>query len=268
MWRIVRGVLAGSGLVLAGVGFIVFATAAVGVWWLKADVNRRTDVLADKALTAVNAGGHAVEFVNDVITQADRDLDQARRTAPVAPQQPVQPLFQFAAVQASQNLAGSVERAHAAIVTASDAVVVGESAVQMLGEDEKLRSWLGVKPDQLVQTRTDLTTAASELKRVRTVLGIPVDGGAGPTGDQLAAVGAALGRAQDFTNRMGEVVADARLRVDQTKRAVDLWVLRLALGITTIGVLGAAGQVFMARACWRALGKDDRPTVRPLGPMS
>jgi hypothetical protein len=52
---------------------------------------------------------------------------------------------------------------------------------------------------------------------------------------------------------MYEVIATARARVDETKRTVDDWVLRVAIGVTTFGVLGALGQFFMARFCWRVL---------------
>ena len=130
-------------------GFIAFAGAALGVWWVKIEVNRRTDTLAAKANTAVDAGDHAVAFVREVIDRADDDLDSARKTATAAPRESVHPFVHLAALQASQNLAGSVQRASAAVVVASDAVVVGESAVELLGEDGQLKNWLGVKPEQL-----------------------------------------------------------------------------------------------------------------------
>jgi hypothetical protein len=250
MWGIIHRVLAGIGLVLAVAGFIAFTGAAIGVWWVKAETNRRTDALAEKANTAVDAADHAVGFVREVIKQADDDLKMARNPEN-APQTRINPFLQLTAREASQNLAGSVDRASAAVVTASDAVVVGEAAVQLLGKDERLANWLGLKPEQLVQTRTGLGSASRELTRVRTVLGIPVD--AQPTAEQLVTVESALGQAREYTEQMGRVVAAARQQVEETKREVDLWVLRLAIGITVIGALGATGQVFMARACWRAL---------------
>ena len=47
-------------------------------------------------------------------------------------------------------------------------------------------SAVGVKPEQLAQTKTDLARASDELKQVRTVLGVPIGDG-GPTPEQLAA---------------------------------------------------------------------------------
>ncbi|HMC72303.1 MAG TPA: hypothetical protein VKJ07_24310 [Mycobacteriales bacterium] len=236
-------------------GFVAFAGAAVGVWWVKAETNRRTDALAVKAHGAVNAADHAVEFVRKVIDDGERDVKNARKDAPAAPTEPVNPFLQLTARRASADLAGSVERASVAVVTASDAAAVAQAALDVFGEESELpelKGWLGVKPEQLEQTRSGLTRASSELKQVRTILGVPLGDG-GPTAEQLVTVESALGQARELTNQMGQVVATARTRLDETKRAVDLWVLRVALGVTLVGAVGAVGQFFMARFCWRAL---------------
>ena len=268
MWGVVRRVLAGVGLVVAVVGFVVFAGAAVVVWRVKAEANRQTQALAAKAGAAMDAADHGVAFVREVIDRGYQDLDATRKTAALAPKEAVNPFFQAAAQQASQNLVGSVERANAAVATASDAVVVGEAALELFGEDEQLKHWFGVRPEHLAQTRTDLGAAARELRGVRTLLGIPV-GSEHPTEEQLVTVESALGQARGFTDQMARVVTVARQRVDETKRAADLWALRLALGITAVGAVGAAGQFFMARACWRALrsrmtSEGPRPRGEPM----
>lgn len=253
MWCVVRRVFAGLGLLVALASLGAFVGAAVVVWQIKEEANRRTEVLATKAGAAVDAADHAVEFVRRVIDQGYHDLDAARKTNNAIPPEPVNPFFRATALQASRNLAGSVERANAAVITASDAVVVGEAALELFGADEQLKGWLGVKPEQLAQTRTDLGAASRELKGVRTLLGVPVIPAERPTEEQLVTVESALGQARGLTDQMGRMVGVVRQRVDQTKRAVDLWVSRLALIITAVGVVGATGQFFMARACWRAL---------------
>jgi hypothetical protein len=224
------------------------------VWKVKAEANRQTETLAVKAHEAVNAADHAVGFVHQVIDQAEADLHAARKQ-PAAPAAPVNPFLQLTARRASTDLAGSVERASVAVVTASDATLVAQAALEVFGNDSQLRElkeWLGVKPEQLTRTRDDLNKATSELKQVRTVLGVPVGEG-GPTPEQLTMVESALTQARELTNQTGQVVATARVRVDETKRAVDLWALRVALAVTVVGVVGAAGQFFMARFCWRVL---------------
>ena len=45
----------------------------------------------------------------------------------------------------------------------------------------------------------------------------------------------------------------ARSKVNDTKRAVDIWAYRLALATTLICALATAGQLFMVRFCWRTL---------------
>jgi hydrogenase maturation protease len=246
---------AGVGLLIALVGFVAFAGAAVAVWKVKAETDRRTGLLTAKAHEAVGAADHAVGFVRRVLDQAKHDLAQTRENTG-APPEPVNPFLQLTARQASQNLAGSVERADTAVVIASDAAVVAEAALALLGNEKgeqasALKQWLGVDPDQLARTQSDLRSATRELKQVRTLLGVSL--GDGPTPDQLVTVESALSQAQSLTDQMGNVVATARSRVDETKRQVDLWVLRVALAVTAVGAVGAAGQVFMARYCWRVL---------------
>ena len=246
-----RRLLAVLGLVVSAAGFVAFAAAAVGVWWVKAETNRRTDAVTARAHTAVDAADRTVAFVRGVIAQADKELEEARKTP--APAQPVNPLVQITARRASQNLAGSVERASGAVVTASEAAVVAKAALELFEENAELKGWFGVNPEQLVQTQAGLEAASRELRNVRTLLGIPIDAGGQPTAEQLVTVESALKQASGFTDQMGTVVATARTRVDEAKRAVDLWVLRAALAVTGIGAVGAAGQFFMARFCWRAL---------------
>jgi hypothetical protein len=253
MWTVLGRLLAVLGLAVSLAGFVAFAGAAVAVWKVKAEANRRTDALAAKAHEAVGAADHAVDFVRQVLGSARKQLEAARGRSDEPPQ-PVNPFLQLTARQASQSLAGSVERADAAVVLASDAAVVAEAALALLGDESEapaLKQWLGIKPDQLARTQTDLQTATRELRQVRTLLGVSL--GDGPTDAQLVTVEAALDRAGGLTDQMGTVVATARVRLDETKRQVDLWVLRVALGVTLVGAVGAAGQAFMARYCWRVL---------------
>lgn len=253
MW-VVRRVFVVVGLLVSVVGFAGFVTAIGAAWWAKAETNRRTDALATKAHNAVNAADRTVTFVHKVIDQASADLGDARK-APAGPTEPVNPFLQLSARKASENLVGSVERADTAVVTASDAAVVAEAALELFGDESELpefKAWLGVKPEQLTQTRNELKRAGHELKQVRSILGVPLgDGGA--TQEQLATVESALTQARALANQLSTVVAKARLQVVETKREVDVWALRLAIGITVVGALGAAGQFFMARYFWRVL---------------
>jgi hypothetical protein len=139
------------------------------------------------------------------------------------------------------------------VLTASDAVVVATTALELFDRDEELQRWFGVKPEQLAQTRTDLGAAGRDLKKARTVLGIPVAPGSAPTPEQLNAVEAALYQARTLTDQMSAKVADTRVRVADTKQRVDVWVRRAAIGATLTGALGASGQFFAARFFWRVL---------------
>jgi hypothetical protein len=248
-----RRVLAGVGLFVAVAGLAVFVTAAAGVWRLKAEVNRRSDDLAGKADKAVDAADHAVALVREVLDSGEKDLKGARAEQKAPTAAAVNPFVRIGARQTAERLAGSVERADAAVTAASDAVVVAQKAIDLFGQDEQFKSWFGVHPEQVSQTQIDLFAANRELQRVRDVLGVPLASGAAPTEEQLAKLDGAIRQGRAFTDQMELVVATIRTRLHETKRAVDLWSMRVAVGVTAVGVLGELGQLFMARFFWRLL---------------
>lgn len=250
MWRFVRAAVAALGLVGSLLGFALFAGAAGGVWWAKAEANRRADALAARAHAAADTADHAVGFVRGVVDQAEADLARARAAAPGGPPEPVHPLVQLGARQA---LAGSVDRASTAVVAASEAAVVANTALELFDKDEELQGWFGVRPEQLAHTRAELSAATRDLTKARTVLGIPVAPGGPATAEQLNTIEAGLGQARAFTDQLGGAVGGIRGRVVETKRRVDRWVQRAAVAVTALGALGAAGQLFAARFWWRVL---------------
>ncbi|MCI0703260.1 MAG: hypothetical protein L0241_19455 [Planctomycetia bacterium] len=243
----VRYVLSFLGLIIAIAGFVVFTTAAIGVWSVKARVDDETAKLATRAHEATNTADRTVDLVREVISKAEGDLAEARKHAVKSPPQPVNPLVKVTAQQASKKLAGSVEQAQTAVVTAADAVVVANSVLKMFGEREEFQEWLGVSPEQVSETRAQLDKASTELSQARAILGEQ------PTPEQLNAVQSAIDQARSFTDRTKEVVTKIRARVDDTKRKADMWTLRIAIGTSIIGGLAALGQFFMARFCWRKL---------------
>ena len=241
--------LAGILLAVAGVGVFVFV--GIKVWHVKAEVNRQARYLAAKAHTAGDATDRAIEFVREVLTKGKKDLDRVR--GGTTPTVVVNPLLRVTALQASRDLLGSVERAQGAVLAASDAVVVAESALQVAsgGEyPEELDRLFGLSPEHLKQSRSALFSISSELKDARGILGVAPEN---LTAEQLHAVNAALDQATDLTNRLSEVVQLARGRVDAAKRDVDLWAKWLSFGVTGLATLAAIGQLFLLRFCVRKL---------------
>jgi hypothetical protein len=250
-----RPALSLTGLIVACAGIGLFAAIGVYVWSLKAEVNRQSEVLARRANAAGDAADHAIDFVRKVIDQAEVDLAAARKAAIDAPPAtPVNPFVQWTARKATQDLAGSVERAHGAIVVASDAVVVADTTLELVGEFPELKQLLGVNPEQMSQTKSALGNASSDLRQAKTVLGFPVSGpGAAPTAEQLHAVDDALGRGKQFADDADKVVRTARKRVNDLKATADTWSLRIAVATAAVCLLAAVGQFFLARFCWRTL---------------
>lgn len=242
------------GLLLALAGTGLFIAVAVQVWKVRAEVNRQTTELAGRANQAGDAADRAINFVGDVIDRARAELATTRISATTPEPVRVNPFVQMTARQASIDLAGSLDRALGAVLTASDTVVVAETALDMVSADPRLSQAFGVQPDQIHQTRTALTSVAGELRKAKTILGVPVSpSGDLPSAEQLEAVDRALQMAEQFKVEMSRLVGVARGRVNETRQLIEVWALRLAVAVTALCTLGAVGQLFMARYCLRRL---------------
>jgi hypothetical protein len=243
----IRKLLALGGLILGCGGIGLFIALGLSVWTLKTEVNQQSEALATTAHNAGVEANRAIQFVEAVIRQAEKDLEDTRGRSASKPARPSS-IFEMALAQsASRRLAGSVDRAHGAVVTASDAVVVAEAALRVFNKSQDLQQLFGVQPSQMHATKTTLDKASSELRQAQSALG------GSPTTEQLNAVDHALGQARGFTNEMARVVEIARERVDTTHAAVDRWMRLIAVSTTLISALAAVGQFFLARYCWRTL---------------
>jgi hydrogenase maturation protease len=242
-----RKLIVFGGLIVACAGIGVFIGLGTYVWTLKTEVNQQTTSLAKKTSDAGDEANKAIEFVRKVIKTAKDDLDNTRKYAEAPPTRPVSLFEQIAARKASQQLAGSVERAHSAVVTASDAVVIARAALEVFNTSKELKELSGVQPGQVDATQTVLSNVSNDLNQAQVVLG------GTPTQQQLKAVDGALNSARGFTDELAQVVTTVRGRVEQTKTAVDRWTLWIAAGTTVLCVLGAVGQLFLARYCWRTM---------------
>lgn len=260
-----RSIVGAIGLLIALMGIALFIAVGIKIWTVKAEVNRQAEVLSARANETLDSAGHAIGYVQDIIRHAKTDLARTRREmAEQPPQQPmeVSPLMRMTAENASQQLAGSVEHAHNAVVLASEAVVVADAALDVVGGVPELKKMLGVKPGQLDATRTALGKVSNELQKARDVLGIQGAGSqASPTNEQLYAVDDALHQAWDFTEEVVAVVRSARCRVEETKHQLDVWTWRAAVGTSIVSVFGLAGQLFMLRYFWQVMWRKPRVTA-------
>jgi len=242
----IRKLVALIGLIVACGGIGLFVALGIYVWSLKAEVNKQTESLAHRANLAGDEADKAIQFVDKVIAQAKVDLKNARPPAATS-RRPITPFEMALAQSASQRLAGSVDQAHGAVVTASDAVVVADAALQVFDENSELKRLFGVQSSQVDATKTTLGNAARELQKAKSVLG------GTPTPEQLNAVDNALNEAEGFTTELAKVVTTVRGRVNATKSLADQWTWRIALGTALMSALAGVGQLFMARYFWRTL---------------
>ena len=256
-----RSVLALVGLLVALCGTGLFVGISIVVWSLRTEAMRHADFLADKASGVADAADRAVLFVREVLDKAGAELVAARTAAAVRVPEPVSPLLSMTARRASEELAGSVDRAHGAVLTASDAVVVAGAALEVFKDNPDLRQLFRIDPEQVSTTRQALEAVAGELRQARGILR-PLVAGESPTVEQLNAVDATLGQVRRFTDEAAAVVDSARARIAEVRRGVDMWAWRAAMAATLVCALGAVGQAFMARSCWQFLRPRTPATSR------
>lgn len=248
----IRSLLYRFGLIFSCSGMGLFVALGIWIWFVKAEVDRQSEALTSRANKTLESADRAIGFVRNIIEKAELDLAVTRgETSVQTALPPVDPFLRLTAQKASQDLAGSVDRAHNAVVLASEAVVVADAALDVVGGLPELKQLLGVQPEQLDATRTALGNVSNELQQAKNVLGVSsISPDAVPTTEQLHAVDDALRNARAFTDEVGKVVDSTRARVNETKQKVDLWAMRGALGTSLISVLGLLGQFFMARYFW------------------
>jgi hydrogenase maturation protease len=249
-----RSMVALLGLVIAVVGCLMFLAVGIGVWRVKEDVDRQAKTLSGRANETLNSAGKAVGYVQEIIKKAKTDLDATRERLAKEPPATVSPIVRMTAEKASQDLAGSVDRAHNAVLLASEAVVVADAALSVVDANQELRKILGVKPEQLDASHSALGRVSGELQQARDVLGVPISSNGEPTNEQLQAVDDALRQGQAFIDEVNAVVESTRTRVNEAKRQVDVWSWRAAFAASVLSAFGVVGQLFMGRYFWRCMG--------------
>ncbi|HSQ57220.1 MAG TPA: hypothetical protein VLM40_15960 [Gemmata sp.] len=241
----------------AGVGTFVFI--AVKIWPVKAEVNRQTRYFATKAGAAGDAADHAIAFVRDIIGRAKADLGIMRLQPADPSDSSVNPLLRMTAIQASREVAGSVERAQGAVIAANDAVKVANEALIIADKYldgthayPDLSHFLGVSPEHLQASRATLDSISYELRNARGILGV-TPGSQVLTPEEVRAVNAALDKASELTDTVAGMVGNARQRIITVKNQVDTWARRIAWATSFLAVIGIVGQLFLLRYCVRKL---------------
>ncbi|HJZ59539.1 MAG TPA: hypothetical protein VKE74_31635 [Gemmataceae bacterium] len=251
-----RSVLSFVGLFVSVIGFVAFIGLIVGAWWAKREADRQVADAVSKAEAAADLAGRAIGLVKEVIARADSDL-VAARIASAEPAPEVSPFVRLTIRQANRQLPADMERARDAVGLASDAMVVANAALDVFADRPEEQARLGINPNDMKAAREHLDAAARDVRNARSVLGLPFDHPDMPMTDEEAAqMKQALDRAREFTNQLDGDLANARQRIDTAKRQAHMWTLRIALGATVLGSLGALGQLFLARACVRGLRKE------------
>lgn len=254
-----RNLLAGGGVLLAAAGFATFITIGVGAWVAKREAGKQLDIAAGKAHQAADVAARVVELVREVIARARLSLSTARADAQ-PPGEITDPMVRIAMWKAKRELPGQVEKARDAVGVASEAVIVAESVLDVFIERKPDSSSFGIRSQDINTARTQLESAASDLKNARGVLGIPITA----TPEQYSQVEQALNTATDVTDRVSQAIADAEQKVGDTRAQADRLMRRTAIAVTALAALAAFGQIFLFRTCWLAWSRPRVPSPAEL----
>ena len=239
-----------AGLVLSSAGVVVFLALGIGAWVAKREADRQLESAAVKAHQAGDVAERVIALVREVIARARQSLSLARADTQPTPGPPKDPFVNLAMWKAKRELPGEVEKARDAVNVASEAVIVAESLLDVFIEHKPEETALGVRTDDIHAARTQLVSAATDLRNARTVLGVPVSGG---TEAQYTQTDQALAAASGVTDRVDAALKEAQVKVDAMKASANRWTLRLALVASGLAAWAALGQVFLFRASRRAL---------------
>ena len=248
-----RKVLSGIGFVLGIAGFLAFIAIGVGTWIAKREADRQLTAAVEKAHHAGNVASNVISLVREIIARAKASLVAARVESVQTPGEEPDFFTRMVVRKAKRDLPGEVDKARDAVGVASEAVVVAGAVLDVFDDRKPDEVALGVKEHDLKAARSQLDSAAAELKNARSVLGFPIPGA---SEEQLTQVDQALATATDVTNQVDRAVTEARGKVDELKRKSEVWSMRAAIGITGLTALAALGQVFLVRACWRGLQRN------------
>jgi hypothetical protein len=237
-----RGIVSAVGLVVAAVGFAAFVALGVGAWYARREADRAAADAAAKAEVAGDFAARVIGLVREAATAAEADLAAARAEAAAAPPDRANPLARMAARQLSVDL----DRTRDAVATASEAVVVADAVLDVFSAAGGETGRVGVRAADLDQARAGLDAAARNLRQAQAVVGAA-------TPEQFSAAEAALARGRALADGLDIRLAEVRGRVEVIRDRAVVWALRGAVGVTALAAVGAAGQVFLARACRRGL---------------
>ena len=253
-------------MVIAAVGFIVNVVGLVGVWVARAPARSNvTDVTA--AMT------HALGIVDNGLTRVNTQVQDARQTITQVNNEAANlgdrvqansPLVTRLSQLVDNELVPRIENARATASTIHDAVVSFNGVLVALNRlpattAPRLNDELGsvsVRAQEAQAAVQDLRATLAAMKA-----GTVTKAEAAVT--QLTSrIDAALARIQAIVNKYQAKVTDTQTRITSTSNTLLLLIDVLAVSLTLLFIIFAAGLVLLMYVCWRYVRTGRFPSLR------
>lgn len=250
----------------AVVGFIVYVTGLVGVWYARAPARSDvTDVTATmtRALGIVDNG---LARVNTQVKDARQTIARVNNAAAILGDrvQASSPLVTKLSQLVDKDLTPRIEKARTTAVAIHDAVVTVNSALVALNRLPgvtlpSLTNELGAVSERAQEAQTALQDLRVTLAGVKA--GIATKAEVVVT-KVTARIDAALARIQALVNKYQATVTHALARITSTSNTLLLLIDVLTVSLTLLFVIYAVGLVLLLYVCWKYVRTGRFPSLR------
>ena len=253
-------------MVIAAVGFIVNAAGLVGVWVARAPTSSGvTDVTATMT--------HALGVVDNGLTRVNTQVQDARQTITQVNNEAANlgdrvqansPLVTRLSQLVDNNLAPRIENARATTSAIHDAVVSFNGVLVVLN---RLPATTAPRlNDELGSVSVRAQAAQAAVQDLRATLAAIKAGTVTKAEDEVtqltSRIDAALVRIQVIVNKYQAKVTDTQTRITSTSNTLLLLIDALAVSLTLLFIIYAAGLVLLMYVCWRYVRSGRFPSLR------
>jgi hypothetical protein len=239
--KIVRLLLTLLGLV----ALVVFVVICVGIWYVKAEVSRRADIVLHEADHALDRAQPTARVIREAIEVANNEVRTTRPTAE-APHIPAIPKRLLRSTL--QRSPEQVQTATRTVDLMSDLLVIAKVALDTIQDQPVL---LPVNADELSQLREKVSSTSTALHQADAIL----QSTSGNPNATLSEQDSLM--VQNALQESHRVMVDVEEKLKEVRQKVSTFRERLprqlqfaAWAIFLQSLMGAIGQIALLRWCW------------------
>jgi ABC-type multidrug transport system fused ATPase/permease subunit len=253
-------------MLIAVVGFMVNVAGLVGVWYVRAPTRTAVTAVAATLTRELGIVENGLGRVNTQVQDARQTLTRVNDAAAKLGEhiQASSPLVTGLSQRVDNDLAPRIENARTTAIAIHDAVVTVNSVLVVLNRlpgvtVPSLTNELGAVSERAQEAQTavqDLRVTLADIKA-----GI-VTKAEGAVTQLTARIDTALARMQAIVNKYRAAATHAQTRISSTSNTLLLLIDLLAVSLTLLFAIFAAGLVLLTYVCWQYVRTWRFPSLR------